>query len=1051
MKELNEVSFAISLNDSILRIKKNCIFKLVSDKDKFYIADFNDNRNEILPININDDAECFLANLPCNYSYIDYIDKKNGFAMIVSRRIFGIKEDIEQFSIYYEEERPDIEIFDTIDINSSGIILLIHTRDSNEEKILVESGHLNKAYEIKKQIEYDSLNNNEEKTLFIISKEKRIKKDNYQLYLLVGNIKLTNKKEYLSNKDKLVLFNMQADVQNYLNLWNEYNEIEFDNSFIKFKEKGNIIFNELRIENGIKIFFDDENFKKINDFDGQMCILGSSKVDELSKVNDFKQYNQIEKGLLDNNLITIVSLGDRNDKERSIRVNSMDPDFFLRFDSNMGYICLSLLGDKISYTRRELAKTRIITGRAGLQKMHTWFTDNPEPSQKQKHLNIDETLLTQKNLTSNQREAIDIICNTPDIAIIQGPPGTGKTTVIKEALIQINAQKENKYDFGNNLLSGFRHETVKNLTESIDLFGLPAIKIGDSEKDFVSKEQIEPRIAKFVNELIEKLKRKYNDLTIKDDEYIEFKKKYFNYVLFDNSIDSSIEILEGIKDLEFFKYNSLVLDKIDTMIFSLEKQNHKRSYEEKLFLDFLYSLPINYEALNDDKNRIETGIITFEDYFKEECELIKDVYSNEIFDIKKVRKVRKELILKYRELPDFLIPKGKKDEICTYLKELFDELRIERTKKFGGDDIAILDYIDSLTENPYLIRETLIDYTKVLGATNQHSISKNMYTIKDDHVMFDNVFVDEAATSSPLDLFIPMSIAKKKIILVGDHKQLPNIISKEILDEIEKNEKIQKNMNNDISSEMKKPLFEILMSKAYELEKKDGIKRVITLDTQFRMHPNLGELVSSLFYDNKIKSIRPASDFNHNYHDLNNKCLYWLNIPYNEKLDIQNYRIKGSTSRLNIPEAKKIAIHIKEAIDSSNYTNKLSIGVITIFKDQVQAIKNELKNIGVFDENFQMALKYEDQELLIGTVDAFQGREFDVVYLSLVYVHSENTNYSRLARENSMNLLNVALSRQKRLLIIVGDVSIYYNSDAKDKVKPIYTLAELCLREGMYE
>lgn len=47
---------------------------------------------------------------------------------------------------------------------------------------------------------------------------------------------------------------------------------------------------------------------------------------------------------------------------------------------------------------------------------------------------------------------------------------------------------------------------------------------------------------------------------------------------------------------------------------------------------------------------------------------------------------------------------------------------------------------------------------------------------------------------------------------------------------------------------MKTTLFEILMDKARILEKKDGIKRVITLNSQFRMHPELGNIVSNYFY-----------------------------------------------------------------------------------------------------------------------------------------------------------------------------------------------------------
>ena len=1052
MKELNEVSFAIKLNDVVSNLKKGNIFKLVYIKGNFYIADFNDALiTQIEPINLNDDAKDYLENLETNYAYIDTISKNNNFAMIVSKKIFGIKTNIEQFSIYYENEAPSVDLLDTIDNSSKGIIALIHVKDDDNDNILIESNKKNKAYVINKKIEYDSLNNNEEKNYFeFADKLKTIKRENYQRYLLVGNIGITDKKQYIPDSTKLALYYMQADVQNYLNLWNEYNRIEFEKSFIEFRNTSYIRYDQIYNENEIKVTFDDANYKKIKSFEDKLCLLGETEILNLFKTSDFEEYNKVEKDLLNKELITVVSLYEKNDKERSIKIHTNDRNYFEKSNSSIGYICLSLLGNKISYNRREKAKQRIITGRAGIQKMHTWFTDNPEPCQKQEHIEIDSNLLKNSRLTPNQKEAIDIICNTPDIAIIQGPPGTGKTTVIREAIVQLNAQKENKFDFGNNLLSGFRHETVKNLTESINLFGLPAVKIDDSIKDFSIKDQIEPEIEKFVDNLIDTLRTKYKDLTVEDDQYIEFKKKYFNYISFDNSIDSSIDILNEIKNLDIFKYDFDVSKKIDELIKSLNSQSKNASVEEKYFLDFLYSLPIDEQGVLDDKERIENEILVYEDNFKDDCKELKSAYINKPFNSVEIRKVRKKLILKHRVIPNILISKGKKEEIVNYLESLFNTIRIERTKKFGGDNVAILDYIDSLTENPYLIRETLLDYTKVLGATNQHSTSRNMFEIKDDNVMFDNVFIDEAATSSPLDLFIPMSIAKKKVILVGDHKQLPNIVDEEIVDEIEEN--ISKKTSNaeDISSTMKKTLFEILMEKANELEKKDGIKRVITLNTQFRMNPNLGKIVSDSFYDGTVQSVREESEFIHNYHNLNGKYLYWLDTPYDKSLDRSCYRKFNSHSRQNIPEAKKIAKHIKEALDAKNY-EKLSIGIITIYKDQVEAIKNELRNIGIYDNDFNLTSNYSSQEILIGTVDAFQGREFDVVYLSLVYVFSEDEKYSRLANENAMSLMCVALSRQKRLLIVVGDLSIYNIEKAKNKVKPLYDLAMKCSGGDMHE
>ena len=182
---------------------------------------------------------------------------------------------------------------------------------------------------------------------------------------------------------------------------------------------------------------------------------------------------------------------------------------------------------------------------------------------------------------------------------------------------------------------------------------------------------------------------------------------------------------------------------------------------------------------------------------------------------------------------------------------------------------------------------------------------------------------------------------------------------------------------------------------------------------------------------------------------LKDKYLYWLDTPYDEYYK-NDYRERGSHSRKNIPEAKKIAKHIKEALDDKNYT-KLSIGIITMYRDQVKSIKEELKKIGILDEKYDLMPSYASQELLIGTVDAFQGREFDIVYLSLVYTFNEDKNYSRLANENSKSLLCVALSRQKRMLIVVGDMSVYNIPKAKEKVRPLYDLAIQCSGGGNHE
>ncbi len=1062
MKELDEISFAVEFFEKVSKIKEDLLFKIVAQNHKFYIAEFSDKIvTEILPKNLNDDAREFLENLPINYASIIMHDRRNHTSIISCRRIFGIKSGIEKMHIYYEGMIPDsLVISKAIDKDSNAILVYSHIYNKAKDAFMIESSNHNKAYPVMKKVEYNKDNNYAERTLLsLVEKDKKIKDEKFQTFLLVGNIAFSNTKEYVSENDLMTLYAVQADVQNYLNLWREYNRIELEREFTNFKKASYVRYDSASYNDEIKLYFNDENFNKIvKNFKSKMCFLGSNSLLTLFQGKDLDSYNKIEKSLLDNKKIIVVEIKDSsiNPVEKSVKIRTEDRKFFQN-DSILrtGFICLSLLGNKISYQRREKAKERIITGKAGIQKMYTWFTENPEPQKRTNEvISIDGSLLTKNNLTPNQREAIEIICNTPDICIIQGPPGTGKTTTIREALIQINSLFENKYNFGNNLLSGFRHETVLNLTESIDLFGLPAVKVGDSSKNSNSDE-LEPRIIKFIDELIDSLKVKYQGLTASDDEYIEFKKRYFNYVSFNNSIDSSIEILDGIKNLEIFKFDSDINNKVDSMITELKKQGVKPSAEQSLFLDFLYALPMDEASFKDDKDRIMMDIEIFKSYqsLKKSAHKLEKAYILTPFSKELITSVRRDLILEYKEKPIILTSKGKKQEIIDYLNQLLDIIKCARLKRFDGDKIAILDYIDSLTENPLLIRDTLLEYTKVLGATNQQSISKNMYTLKNDDVLFDNVFIDEAATSSPLDLFIPMSLAKKKIILVGDHKQLPNITDEGIIDEVKDfiNKSSVAKMNEEdveeISSKMKQTLFEVLMAKTHELEKKDGIKRVITLNTQFRMHPELGKIVSDNFYDGIVQSIRPASDFSHNYHNMKDKYLYWIDTPYN---DFYEYRTKGSSSRKNIPEAKRIAQHIKEALDDKNYENR-SIGIITMYRDQVTTINDELRKIGIYDKNMDLISRYASQEIKVGTVDAFQGREFDIVYLSLVYIFNEDNNYSRLAGENSKSLMCVALSRQKRMLIVVGDMSVYNIDKAKEKVRPLYDLAMRCAGGDMHE
>ena len=242
---------------------------------------------------------------------------------------------------------------------------------------------------------------------------------------------------------------------------------------------------------------------------------------------------------------------------------------------------------------------------------------------------------------------------------------------------------------------------------------------------------------------------------------------------------------------------------------------------------------------------------------------------------------------------------------------------------------------------------------------------------------FETVVVDEAARASPPDLLIPMSLAKTRIILVGDHRQLPHMLEPEIEKEMEGEE-------SEFSQEiLKQSLFERLFKEMQLREKNDGIKRTVTLDVQFRMHPILGAFISNNFYKQygeEFRSELPKDNFIHGLSAYAQAVAAWIEIPFQKGPE------SGSISKKRICEAKRIA---KEAHAILNERQELSVGVISFYSDQVNELNREMEKLGLvepieYSDSYRIAEDYKftpgasgkiKDRLRVGTVDAFQGVE----------------------------------------------------------------------------
>ena len=261
--------------------------------------------------------------------------------------------------------------------------------------------------------------------------------------------------------------------------------------------------------------------------------------------------------------------------------------------------------------------------------------------------------------------------------------------------------------------------------------------------------------------------------------------------------------------------------------------------------------------------------------------------------------------------------------------------------------------------------------------------------------IYDLIIIDEVSKNTLPEILIPASFTKK-LILVGDPNQLPPVFCK---DEIETMNEIDTKLQEEL-------IYNSLVDKLFSNVDRETMFGM--LDTQYRMEAKIGDIVSKFFYEGQLKNGTEYS---------NDESIYWLDYNTDKKFPI-NY----GGELYNPIEANLI----NKSIESLNIDRNVSIAVITPYKRQ----KKELKNIISGNE------RLNHLNIEIDTIDAFQGKEADIVYFSVV----RNTGSARFF--SNIKRLNVAVSRTKSKLYMVG-MSKYCNR--VDILKNIYSSSKVLI------
>ncbi|NRS90526.1 superfamily I DNA and/or RNA helicase [Flavobacterium sp. 7E] len=311
--------------------------------------------------------------------------------------------------------------------------------------------------------------------------------------------------------------------------------------------------------------------------------------------------------------------------------------------------------------------------------------------------------------------------------------------------------------------------------------------------------------------------------------------------------------------------------------------------------------------------------------------------------------------------------------------------------------------------------------TNIMGATCIHIASSKYSKV---NFRFDYVIMDESSKASPAETIVPINMGQN-IILIGDHKQLPPVVTRE--EAVMKNVKSELEDNGlDFEKAFGESLFEKLI-KAFETDesKQNYIKM---LDIQYRMPKQVGSLISKYFYDSKLKnpetSVIPEYD-KQKHHELSLKketSIIFFSTSQRENATDNDNKFNRQ-NKCNVQAIKELLEKLN-VLYSDNLAKRkhFTIGIIAGYRGQVNLLKSSI-NLSQYSNFVQVETdengKQKKTNLIeINTVDKFQGAERDIIIYDIVRSSKGKSNIGFL---DDYRRINVAFSRVKRLLVVVGD------------------------------
>ncbi|TWF75635.1 AAA domain-containing protein [Pseudonocardia hierapolitana] len=707
-----------------------------------------------------------------------------------------------------------------------------------------------------------------------------------------------------------------------------------------------------------------------------------------------------------------------------------------------GYLAGAYTLDKVRIDRRNRAQVAMMTGATFPARQVGLILGDQRPEPVGRARRFPPLSARVKEIlgglpTEAQVAAIDLAINSRDVVLIQGPPGTGKTRVIaaiQARLAEIN--KEAPAVSKRVLLTSYQHDAVANLVQAADDGTLPPVKLGRTHE-----QEDRTHLDAWTMDLAARLAQRHDNSRpnqqVRAQQALLDRTTAYREQPFD--VSATVDLLNWVAQQAGLVGTDVAFEArklAKTLAHTLGA--HVQQAAQGRLLRLARALRETPEAYADDGAL--TAIRVLHD--GEFVDLLDDAQRIAVEEAARgtvePRDAAPRLKAVKQDVIDRLLDGRARAGIIAAIpavEALLDRAaaHAEREVMLAASpiDLAIEQFRKVIETQPHELRASIVAHTRALAATCQQAVSGQMRATQS--VPFATVIVDEAARANPLDLMIPISLASERVVLVGDHRQLPQLLDDQLVPRLS-----SRHNSAVVESVLNRSLFERLFTKLRDCERRDGTKRVITLDRQFRMHPVLGSFVSEQFYaphgEHVANGRADGTAFAHDLPGYGTAVCGWIDVPHD----------RGREERVgsSIRRRREAEIIVRELADGLQASAAHTFGVITFYSGQVTAIWEAMYAEGMairdgadYRLNPSVPWLHDARGLprvRIGSVDAFQGREFDVVYLSTV-----RSNRPRPGKAPHLgflvlpNRLCVAMSRQRRLLVAVGDAAMFTSESGR--------------------